>query len=202
MLNRTTGLSFVVLAAGLVAATPAQAHSSCTPAHLLSALRQVEAQCGRAKVVSGHRPGARIRGTRRASQHSFCNGKNGAIDAVFANRACALAALRKTNYAILTYRRSAHIHIGTDGWSRGGTRVAQRPAARDRFASRSGASTHTIHARQRTSRSAHARNRTSRSAYRQRHNVRVASHRRGRAVQSRGQAWASAEPMWREPGFE
>src|SRR5690606_34918647 len=102
-----------------LAATSAQAQlSNCTPSHLASALRQVEAQCGKAKVVSGYRRGAVIRGTRRASQHSFCNGTNGAVDAVFSNRACALAALRKTNYTILTYRWSPHIHVGTDGWSR------------------------------------------------------------------------------------
>ncbi|MGH6771603.1 MAG: hypothetical protein ACRECO_21595 [Xanthobacteraceae bacterium] len=191
MLNRTTTtLSIVVLAAGIAVASSAQAHSSCTPAHLLSVLRQVEAQCGRAKVVSGHRPGARIRGTRRVSQHSFCNGKNGAIDAVFANRACAVSALRKTNYTILTYRRSAHIHIGTDGWGHGRTRVAQQPAARSRSARRASA------------RSAYAQHRTSRSAYRKRANGRVASRQRGRAAQSRGQAWASTAPMWREPGYE
>ena len=75
MLNRTTTtLSLVVFAAGVAATSQAHADSSCTPAHLLSALRQVEAQCGAAKVVSGHRAGATIRGTRRVSQHSFCNG--------------------------------------------------------------------------------------------------------------------------------
>jgi hypothetical protein len=115
----TTKTSFAILAASLLAATSAQAQlSNCTPSHLASALRQVEAQCGKAKVVSGYRRGAVIRGTRRASQHSFCNGKNGAIDAVFGNRACALSALRKTNYTIITYRWSSHIHVGTDGWSR------------------------------------------------------------------------------------
>ena len=133
--GRTITTSLIVLAANVVAASQAQAHSSCTPAHLVNALRQVEAQCGTARIVSDHRPGATIRGTRRASQHGACNGTNGAIDAVFANRACALSALRKTNYTILTYGRSAHIHIGTDGWGNGGTRVAQRQPARVRMAS-------------------------------------------------------------------
>jgi hypothetical protein len=191
MLNRTTTrLSTVVLAAGIAAASPAQAGSSCTPSHLLSTLRQVEAQCGRARIVSGHRPSATIRGTRRASQHSFCNGQNGAIDAVFANRGCALAALRKTKYTILTYRRSAHIHIGTDGWSRAGTRVAQRTPASSRSAGR----------RRASARTAYARQRTDRAAYRQ--NVRVAARRRGRAAQPSGDTWASVAPMWREPGYE
>jgi hypothetical protein len=133
--GRTITTSLVILAANVVAASLAQAHASCTPAHLVSAVRQVEAQCGAARIVSDHRPGATIRGTRRVSQHAACNGSNGAIDAVFANRACALSALRKTNYTILTYGRSAHIHIGTDGWGNGGTRVAQRQPARVRMAS-------------------------------------------------------------------
>jgi hypothetical protein len=107
-------------------------------------LKQVEAQCGAARIVSGHRPGARIRGTGRISQHSFCDGRRGAIDAVFKNRACALSALRKTNYTILTYGSSSHIHIGTDGWGAdGSTRIAQRNAARTRVASRGRASVRT-----------------------------------------------------------
>jgi hypothetical protein len=139
--GRTITASFVILAAGVAALTQARAHSSsCTPQHLLSTLKQVEAQCGTAKVVSGHRPGARIRGTRRVSQHSYCNGTNGAIDAVFTNRACALSALRKTNYTVLTYGKSSHIHIGTDGWGSKGTRMAQRNTSRVRTASRARAS--------------------------------------------------------------
>jgi hypothetical protein len=136
--GRTIRTSLVILAATVAAATQAQAHpSNCTPPHLVNALRQIEAQCGRAKIVSDYRPGAVIRGTRHASQHSFCNGKNGAIDAEFSNRACALSALRKTNYTILTYRKSSHIHIGTDGWSRGGSaHAAHRRPTRVRAASR------------------------------------------------------------------
>jgi hypothetical protein len=133
LIATTTKTSIAILAASLLAATSAQAQlSKCTPGHLVSALRQVEAQCGKAKVVSGHRAGAVIRGTRRVSQHAFCNGTNGAIDAVFGNKACALSALRKTNYTIITYRWSAHVHIGTDGWGRHArngkraVRVAQR----------------------------------------------------------------------------
>lgn len=155
----TRRISLAILAAVVAASTQAQAHSSnCTPGHLLSAFKQVEAQCGSAKVISAHRPGARIRGTGRVSQHSFCDGRRGAIDAVFSNRACALAALRKTNYTILTYGKSSHIHIGTDGWSRdGNARIARRNTTRARVASR-----------QRTS---------ARYASRQRAGVRVAQRR-------------------------
>ena len=149
MLTGTIKTSLAILAACVAASTQAQAHSSsCTPAHLMSAFKQVEAECGSAKIISAHRPGARIRGTGHVSQHSFCNGTNGAIDVVFSNRACALSALRKTNYTIITYGKSSHIHIGTDGWRNGAntnvarhnttarTRVAARQRAGTRHASR------------------------------------------------------------------
>ena len=104
-------LAAAILAPVVAASTQAQAHSSsCTPGHLTSALKQVEAQCGSARIVSAHRPGARIRGSGHVSQHAMCDGTHGAIDAVFSNRACALNALRKTNYTIITYGRSSHIH--------------------------------------------------------------------------------------------
>jgi hypothetical protein len=188
--GRTIRTSIAILAAAVAAATQAEAHStSCTPAHLASALKQVEAQCGTAKIVSGHRPGARIAGTGRVSQHSFCNGTNGAIDAVFSNRACALSALRKTNYTILTYGKSAHIHIGTDGWRNGAnthvarrgntmnTRMASRQRAGTRYASRQRAGT----------RYASYQRSSTRYASRQRTGVRVAQR------QGRGQNWGDAQ---------
>ena len=141
-----------IVAAPAVASTHAQAHSSsCTPAHLSSALKQVEAECGSGKVISAHRPGARIRGTGHISQHALCDGTHGALDVVFSNRACALSALRKTNYTIITYGRSSHIHIGTDGWRNGanthvarrnvitGARMAAHQRTGTRYASRQGA---------------------------------------------------------------
>ena len=154
MLTGTIRTSLAILAACVATSTQAQAHSSnCTPAHLMSAFKQVEAECGSAKIISAHRPGARIRGTGHASQHSFCNGTNGAIDVVFSNRACSLSALRNTSYTIITYGRSSHIHIGTDGWRNGAntnvarhnitarTRVAARQRAGARTASRQRAGT-------------------------------------------------------------
>jgi hypothetical protein len=129
-------LAAVVAAPAIAASTQAQAHSSsCTPAHLTSALKQVEAECGSGKVISAHRPGARIRGTGHISQHALCDGTHGALDVVFSNRACALNALRKTNYTIITYGSSSHIHIGTDGW-RNGTHVARRNTVNARVAAR------------------------------------------------------------------
>jgi hypothetical protein len=129
-------LAAIVAAPTVAASTRAQAHaSSCTPAHLTSALKAVEAECGSGKVISAHRPGARIRGTGHVSQHALCDGTHGALDVVFSNRACALNALRKTNYTIITYGSSSHIHIGTDGW-RNGTHVARRNTVNARVAAR------------------------------------------------------------------
>ena len=173
--------SLTILAAAVAATTQAQtaqAHSSsCTPPHLVSVLKQVEAQCGAAKVVSGHRPGARIRGTGRVSQHSFCDGQRGAIDAVFTNRACALSALRKTNYTILTYGWSSHIHVGTDGWGGGGhTRMAtNRASSHVRAASRrNGTRFASVRSRHAFTRHASTRTASLRYASRQRAGVRVA----------------------------
>jgi hypothetical protein len=66
--------------------------------------------------------------------------------------------LRKTGYTILTYGSSGHIHIGTDGWGSGRTRMAHRHPTRVRTASRHRAKT--------------------RAAYKQRAGVRAASTQR------------------------
>jgi hypothetical protein len=118
---------------GICCPTVVYGESRCTPGHLIQTLRQVEAQCGRAKSWDGYRRGAHIRGTRRLSQHAFCNGRNGAIDAIFTNRACAVAALRRTKYSVITYGWSPHVHFGTDGWGsgprgRGQTQIAAKKA--------------------------------------------------------------------------
>ena len=211
--GRTIRTSIVILAATVAAATQAQAHStSCTPAHLVSALKQVEAQCGSAKIVSAHRPGARIAGTGRVSQHSFCNGTNGAIDAVFSNRACALGALRKTNYTIITYGKSAHIHIGTDGWRNGANtnvarrttnsrvRVASQQRSSARYASRQRGSVRTANAQWSGEQNGWGDNNWSndtsaRSAYPQRARGRTASRQRSgvRVAQRQGQNWGDAQ---------
>jgi hypothetical protein len=144
----------------------------------MSALRQVQAQCGSARVVSGYRRGATIRGTRRVSQHSFCNGKNGAIDVVFSNRACALSALRKTNYTILTYGSSRHIHIGTDGWGYSGTRVAHRHPGRVRTASKRRSTVRAAYRQRSYARSASRSRAGTRAGWRQRASMRVAHGQR------------------------
>jgi hypothetical protein len=139
----------------------------------MSAFKQVEAQCGSAKIVSAHRPGARIRGTGRVSQHASCDGTHGAIDVVFSNRACALSALRKTSYTILTYGSSSHVHIGTDGWRNGNARIARRNTTRTRVAD--------------------ARRSGARSASRQRAGVRVAQNQRSHGQDDWGNAsWSDA----------
>jgi hypothetical protein len=213
--GRTIRTSIIILAAAVAATTQAQAHStSCTPGHLVSALKQVEAECGAAKIVSAHRPGARIAGTNRISQHSFCNGTNGAIDAVFSNKACALGALRKTNYTIITYGNSPHIHIGTDGWRNGantnvarrntnaGARMASQQRSNTRYGSRQRTGVRTANVQSSGQQngwndgnwsngsgaeSAYPQRSRSRSASRQRTGVRVAQR------QGRGQNWGDAQ---------
>jgi len=158
--GRTAAFALVIVAAGVAASTEGRAGPShCTPQHLVSAVRQVEAKCGSSRTVSDYRRGATIRNTGRVSQHSFCNGRNGAMDVVFTNRACALSELRKSSYTILTYTWSPHIHVGTDRLGAGATRVAQKRAAPVRTAARQRAKV--------------------RVASRQRAKVRVASRHRG-----------------------
>ncbi|MBX9773500.1 MAG: hypothetical protein K2Y71_03715 [Xanthobacteraceae bacterium] len=175
-------LAAVVAAPAVAASTPAEAHSSsCTPAHLTSAVRQVEAQCGSARVISAHRPGARIRGTGHISQHALCDGKHGALDVVFSNRACALSALRKTNYTIITYGSSSHIHVGTDGWRNGAnTNVARRNNANMRVASRQRAS--------------------ARYASRQRAGARYASRQRA-SVRTAAAHWTGSPTGWHDANW-
>jgi hypothetical protein len=189
-------LAAVVAAPAIAASTQAQAHSSsCTPAHLTSALKQVEAECGSAKVISAHRPGARIRGTSHISQHALCDGTHGAIDAVFSNRACALNALRKTNYTIITYGRSSpHIHIGTDTW-RNGTQVARRNGVNARVAARQQGVSTRYAARQ-------ERRMSTRYATRQRASVRYAARAQATGEQNSWNeaAWSSGDASWSNPG--
>jgi hypothetical protein len=189
-------LAAIVAAPAIAASTQAQAHSSsCTPAHLTSALKQVEAECGSAKVISAHRPGARIRGTSHISQHALCDGTHGAIDAVFSNRACALNALRKTNYTIITYGRSSpHIHIGTDTW-RNGTQVARRSGVNARVAARQQGVSTRYAARQ-------EQRMSTRYAARQRASVRYVARAQAAGEQNGWSeaAWSNGDAGWSNAG--
>ena len=130
-------LAAIVAAPTVAASTQARAHSSsCTPAHLTSALKTVEAECGSGKVISAHRPGARIRGTGHVSQHALCDGtqrrhRRGVLEPrLRAHPPCARPTTRSSPTG-----SSSHIHIGTDGW-RNGTHIARRNTVNARVAAR------------------------------------------------------------------
>ncbi len=66
-------LAFGVLAAVDGSTTPAQAVSeSCLPGVLKQRLAQIRKRFGSISVVSAHRPGAKIRGSGKASYHGSC----------------------------------------------------------------------------------------------------------------------------------
>jgi hypothetical protein len=106
---------------------PAQARpstsTSCLPAAIRSALAEVQARFGAVTVVSTHRPGARIAGTRHASLHASC-------------RAVDFRPARGTYGAVTSHLRahwrggigtysSGHIHIDVGDnyrWHNGGIR--------------------------------------------------------------------------------
>lgn len=87
----------------------------CTPATLQAAFREIVSQCG-GSFNNAYRPGAIIRGTRNRSQHSYCNGRNGAVDINTRNHACARNVGRKKGFYVITYGWG--VHVGTDGMNR------------------------------------------------------------------------------------
>ena len=110
--GRTIRTSIVILAATVAAATQAQAHStSCTPAHLVSALKQVEARAAPRKSSrrTGRAPGSppvACRSTRSATAPT-ARSTRCSRTAPARSAPCA----RPTTGS--TYGKSAHIHIGT-----------------------------------------------------------------------------------------
>src|SRR3990167_6728395 len=88
----------------------------CLPAGLHAFLRRVQAICGRVTVISGHRPGSRVRGTGSVSLHASCR----AADYQIADRACALRVARSfpgghsTDYHAVSPN---HFHVS---YARGG----------------------------------------------------------------------------------
>jgi uncharacterized protein YcbK (DUF882 family) len=66
--------SAVALAIALVfcSASAEAASESCLPGVLKSRLSQIRSKFGPIKVVSAHRPGAKIRGSGKASYHGSC----------------------------------------------------------------------------------------------------------------------------------
>ncbi len=74
LLSTARLLAALMIFAGLFTAidtTPATA-AACLPASLQSKLSQIRAKFGPVRIISAHRPGARIAGSGRASLHSSC----------------------------------------------------------------------------------------------------------------------------------
>ncbi|MGD9829712.1 MAG: YcbK family protein [Hyphomicrobiaceae bacterium] len=103
-----TMLAFV----GLLAVAPAPAEA-CMPGALRERLAQIRAKFGPVKVISTHRPGARIAGTGKRSYHASCR----AVDFVPARGTYGrVAAWLKSHHngGVGTYSCGMHhIHIDT-----------------------------------------------------------------------------------------
>jgi uncharacterized protein YcbK (DUF882 family) len=108
---RTIWFACVLLAGpGLPGAQAASTSEACLPAVLKTRLAQIRRQFGPIKVVSTHRPGAKIRGTGQRSYHASCRaadfippkGKYGVVTRwLYANH----------EGAVGTYTCMNHIHI-------------------------------------------------------------------------------------------
>ena len=82
--------------------------TSVLPSPLQNALHQVAASCSGFRVISAHRPGARIAGTGRPSLHA--SGR--AADFVVKNYSCAYAILRGFPGGVsMDAHRVGHIHV-------------------------------------------------------------------------------------------
>lgn len=102
----------VFFLAAFLGIAPAQASSlNCTPPALREFVRY-----HKLTVVSSYRRGARIRGKRRASLHSYCDKRRGAVDVKW-KRGIIRAALSK-GFGVITYARCTHhwhIHLSVGG---------------------------------------------------------------------------------------
>lgn len=72
MLVRWCTLAIAVLIASFSAAPASAAATGCLPGALKGMLSQIRSKFGPIKIVSTHRPGARIAGTGKRSYHSSC----------------------------------------------------------------------------------------------------------------------------------
>lgn len=100
-----------VLAGQSINATAASTSTGCLPGGVKSALAQIQRKFGSIKVVSTHRPGARIAGSGRQSYHASCR----AVDFVAPRgKHSAVVSWLKSNFSggVGTYSCSMHhIHI-------------------------------------------------------------------------------------------
>jgi uncharacterized protein YcbK (DUF882 family) len=91
----------------------ASTSTNCLPAALKSRLAEVRSKFGPIRIVSTHRPGAKIKGTGRTSLHASCR----AVDFVPPKgKSKAVASyLRRANSGYTLTYSSGHIHIDTGG---------------------------------------------------------------------------------------
>lgn len=131
---------------GATTTTASAASESCLPSSLRARLAQVRSQFGPIRVISTHRPGARIAGSGRPSYHASCR----AVDFVPPpGRYGAVAAWLQANHGggVGTYS-SGHIHIDDGAYVRfhrggggsyvssgGSSRSARRGGGSGRYAS-------------------------------------------------------------------
>ena len=70
--SRLRGLALAAIALGATIGPVSTANAACMPAALAATLHQIKSKFGPVQVISSHRPGARIRGSGRASYHASC----------------------------------------------------------------------------------------------------------------------------------
>jgi hypothetical protein len=127
------------LAATQAEARGASASRGCLTSAARALLSRIEAQFGAMQILSTCRPGARIRGTGKASKHASGN----AIDFNAGSRKAAVVRWLVANHrsgGTMTYRGMSHIHVDVGqhfvSLGGGGRSFASR-SSRTRYASRS-----------------------------------------------------------------
>ncbi len=112
---------FVAVATGVaLCALTSTAHAfstsrGCLPGSVKTALGQLDSHFGGIKVISTHRPGARIAGSGRISLHASCRAADFRPPP---GRYREVVAWLRNNFGgeVITYRGpNAHIHIGDNG---------------------------------------------------------------------------------------
>ena len=84
--SRALALAAAAISTSIALPAPS-AQAACMPGQLRTIINQINSKFGRVQVISTHRPGARIRGSGKASYHASCRavdfhpprGKYGAV---------------------------------------------------------------------------------------------------------------------------
>lgn len=137
LLKATIVAQLIVLAASAFATASTASAAGCIPGALKQRLAQISQKFGPVRVISSHRPGARIAGSGRPSYHASCR----AVDFVPTRNYGAVVAWVKANHGggIGTYSCGmSHIHIDTGPYVRYHHCVSAkgRPVGSSRYASR------------------------------------------------------------------